>query len=132
MQRKIHDEFVDKIVKLGSTARMGNPMETTTQVEPITTPPQFQKVLDYIDIAKNEGAETVLGGGRASGDRVGNGWFVEPTIFTGVNNQMRIAREEVFGPVLATIPFDDEDEALAIANDSNYGLVAIAGQPLNG
>ena len=124
VQRKIHDEFVDKIVKLAKTARMGNPMDPDTQVGPITTPPQFQKVLDYIDIAKNEGAETALGGGRATGERVGNGWFVEPTIFTGVNNQMRIAREEVFGPVLATIPFDDEEEALAIANDSNYGLAA--------
>jgi (Z)-2-((N-methylformamido)methylene)-5-hydroxybutyrolactone dehydrogenase len=124
VERKIHDQFVDKVIALAKTARMGNPLEATTQVGPITTPPQFKKVLEYIGIAKSEGAQTVLGGGRAERPELGKGWFVEPTIFTGVNNRMRIAREEVFGPVLATIPFDDEDEALAIANDSEYGLAA--------
>ncbi|MBE2276704.1 MAG: aldehyde dehydrogenase [Rhodobacteraceae bacterium] len=124
VDRRIHDEFVDKIVKLAKTARIGNPMEADTQVGPITTPPQLQKVLGYIDIAKQEGAETVLGGGRPDRADLAKGWFVEPTIFTGVKNSMRIAQEEVFGPVLATIPFGDEDEALAIANDSRYGLAA--------
>ena len=81
-------------------------------------------MLDYIDIAKNEGATCVLGGGPAQRPECQGGWFVEPTIFTDVNNRMRIAQEEVFGPVLAAIPFKDEDEAIEIANDIPYGLAA--------
>jgi aldehyde dehydrogenase (NAD+) len=94
----------------------------TTQVGPITTQDQRNKVLSYLGIARAEGATAVLGGGTPAG--LGDGWFVEPTIFTSVNNQMRIAREEVFGPVLSVIPFDDEEQAFAIANDSPYGLAA--------
>ena len=100
-------------------------MLTTTQVGPITTPPQYDKILDYIGIAKKEGASCVLGGGPAIGPDVGKGgYFIEPTIFTGVNNRMRIAREEVFGPVLAATVFDDEDQAVALANATEYGLIA--------
>jgi aldehyde dehydrogenase (NAD+) len=103
---------------------MGNPMHLDTQVGPITNKPQLQKVLNYIDIAKGEGATAVLGGKRPSLPECGDGWFVEPTIFSGVKNSMRIAQEEVFGPVLSIIPFKDEDEALAIGNDIVYGLAA--------
>jgi aldehyde dehydrogenase (NAD+) len=78
-------------------------------------------VLDYIEIAKRDGAECALGGRKAE---IGAGWFVEPTVFTRVDNRMRITREEVFGPILSVIPFDDEEEAFAIANDSPYGLAA--------
>jgi len=124
VQKSIHNEFVDKVVALAKTARMGNPMDPDTQVGPVTTPPQYEKILGYMDIAKDEGAEAVLGGGRAERPECGNGWFVEPTIFTGVNNRMRIAQEEVFGPVLSVIPFEDEEEALAIGNDVVYGLAA--------
>jgi len=124
VQRSIYEEFVERIVKHAQSARMGDPMLTTTQVGPVTTPPQFKKVLDYIGIGKEEGARCLLGGAAASRAECGKGWFVEPTIFAGVNNEMRIAREEIFGPVLACIPFDDEDEALAIANDSLYGLAS--------
>jgi (Z)-2-((N-methylformamido)methylene)-5-hydroxybutyrolactone dehydrogenase len=124
VQRSIHDEFVSRVVELARSARMGDPREETTQVGPVTTPPQYRKVLDYIEIAKAEGAQVVLGGGPADRPECGGGWFVEPTIFTGVDNSMRIAQEEVFGPVLAVIPFDDEDEAVAIANDGRYGLAA--------
>jgi len=124
VQENIHNEFVDKLVGLAETARMGNPMEMETQVGPVTNIPQFETILEYIDIAKNEGAETVLGGKRATAEECGDGWFVEPTIFTGVNNSMRIAQEEVFGPVLSVIPFRDEDEAVEIANDVVYGLAA--------
>ena len=81
-------------------------------------------VLSYIDIAKSEGVQTVLGGGKATLPECGSGWFVEPTIFAGVRNDMRIAQEEVFGPVLSVIPFKDEDEAIAIGNDVVYGLAA--------
>jgi acyl-CoA reductase-like NAD-dependent aldehyde dehydrogenase len=124
VQRSIHDQFVEKLVAFAKTAKMGNPMDINTQVGPVTNKPQFEKILKYIDIAKGEGAQPVLGGARATRPECGTGWFVEPTIFTGVNNAMRIAQEEVFGPVLAVIPFEDEDEAIAIGNDVAYGLAA--------
>jgi aldehyde dehydrogenase (NAD+) len=103
---------------------MGDPLRLDTQVGPVTTRPQYEKVLRYIGIAKDEGAACVLGGGPAQRPECGEGWFVEPTIFSGVRNDMRIAREEVFGPVLSVIRFKDDDEAVAIANDSPYGLAA--------
>ncbi len=124
VQKGVHDAFLAELLALAKTARMGDPLETTTQVGPITTRPQFNKVLEYIGIAKGEGATCVLGGGPASRPECGEGWFVEPTIFTGVKPTMRIAQEEVFGPVLSVIPFEDEDEAVAIANDTLYGLAA--------
>jgi acyl-CoA reductase-like NAD-dependent aldehyde dehydrogenase len=124
VQESIHDQFLEALLAFAKTARMGNPMARETQIGPITNQPQLAKVLDYIEIAKNEGATTVLGGGRASRPECGNGWFVEPTVFTGVTNRMRIAQEEVFGPVLSVIPFKDEDEAIAIGNDVVYGLAA--------
>ncbi|GGH53469.1 aldehyde dehydrogenase family protein [Frigidibacter albus] len=124
VQRSVHDRVVEGVVRLARTARLGNPAEPTTQVGPITTQAQRAKILSYLDIARSEGAEAVLGGKAPDAEGLGHGWFVEPTIFTGVDNQMRIAREEVFGPVLSVIPFDDEDEAYAIANDSPYGLAA--------
>ena len=124
VQRSIHDQFVEKLVAFAKTARMGDPMSLDTQVGPVTNQPQYRKVLSYIDIAKSEGVTTALGGSKASRPECGDGWFVEPTIFTGVKNSMRIAQEEVFGPVLSVIPFADEDEAIAIGNDVIYGLAA--------
>ena len=124
VQESIHNEFVDKLVAFAKTAQMGNPMSYETQVGPVTTPPQYEKILSYLDVAREDGAECVLGGSKATRPECGDGWFVEPTIYTGVNNQMRIAQEEVFGPVLSVIPFRDEDEAVAVANDVVYGLAA--------
>ncbi len=124
VQKNIHDQFVERLLALARTAKMGNPMDLDTQVGPITNRPQLEKVLKYIDIAKSEGATPLLGGRRASGAECGDGWFVEPTIFGGVRNTMRIAQEEVFGPVLSIIPFSDEDEALSLGNDVVYGLAA--------
>jgi aldehyde dehydrogenase (NAD+) len=124
VQRSIHRDFVDRLVAFAKTARMGNPMDRETQIGPVTNPPQFEKILKYLDVAKNEGAVAVLGGERATRPECGTGWFVEPTIFDEVHNRMRIAQEEVFGPVLAVIPFEDDDEAVAIANDVAYGLAA--------
>lgn len=124
VHRSVHDEVVDGVTRLASTARLGNPADLRTQVGPITTQAQRSKVLSYLDIAKAEGAEVALGGQCPDAAALAQGWFVEPTIFTGVTNDMRIAREEVFGPVLSVIPFDEEDEAWAIANDSPYGLAA--------
>ncbi len=124
VQQSIHDQFADKLVAFAKTARMGDPMSLDTQVGPVTNKPQFEKILKYIDIAKGEGAQTLLGGAKASRPECGNGWFVEPTIFGGVKNSMRIAQEEVFGPVLSIIPFKDEEEAIAVGNDVVYGLAA--------
>jgi aldehyde dehydrogenase (NAD+) len=120
----VHDEFVKRLVAFASTARMGDPMRADTQVGPVTTQIQYKKVLDYIDVAKNGGGTLVLGGKAATRPECGDGWFVEPTIFTGITNDMRIAREEVFGPLLSVIRFKDDDEAVQIANDTPYGLAA--------
>ncbi len=124
IHRPIHAEFVDRLLALARTARMGDPLDLGTQVGPITTRPQYEKVLDYIRIAKEEGAVCCLGGGPAARSECGSGWFVEPTIFTEVKPGMRIANEEVFGPVLSIIPFEDEEEAIRIANSTVYGLAA--------
>ena len=122
LQESIHDAFLEKLLALAQTARMGDPMRLETQVGPVTTRPQYEKVLGYIDIAKKEGAKLLLGGGAATRPECGKGWFVEPTVFGGVNNKMRIAQEEVFGPVLSVIKFKDEEDATAIANDVRFGL----------
>jgi acyl-CoA reductase-like NAD-dependent aldehyde dehydrogenase len=124
IHRPIHDQFIERLLALAKTAQMGDPLNASTQVGPVTTKPQYEKVLDYIRIAKEEGAVCRLGGAAADRPECGSGWFVEPTIFTGVNPAMRIAKEEVFGPVLSVISFDDEDEAVGIANDTIYGLAA--------
>jgi len=124
VQESIHDVFVEKLVAMARQAKLGDPSQFETQVGPVTTPPQYRKVLSYIDIAKGEGATCVLGGGPASKEEGGGTYFVKPTIFTGVDNKMRIAQEEVFGPVLSVIKFKDEDGAVRIANDIAYGLGA--------
>lgn len=124
LQSSIYDSFTKRLVEVAASAKMGNPYHPETQIGPVATQPQFEKVLSYLDIAKSEGARPLLGGKRASGTECGRGWFVEPTIFGDVDNGMRIAREEVFGPVLSIIRFDTEEEAVTIANDSDFGLAA--------
>ena len=124
VQEAVYDQFMEKLVAFARTAKMGNPMDPGTQIGPVTNKPQFEKILRYIEIAKGEGARAVLGGGRAERPECGSGWFVEPTIFDGVTSRMRIAQEEVFGPVLSVIRFTDEEEAIAIGNDVVYGLAA--------
>ncbi len=124
VQRDVHDEVVERLVRLAATARMGDPSLLETQVGPITTRAQRERVLDYIALGRQEGAQCILGGKVPDDRDFGAGWFVEPTIFTEVRNSMRIAREEIFGPVLCVIPFADEEEAVHLANDSAYGLAA--------
>jgi (Z)-2-((N-methylformamido)methylene)-5-hydroxybutyrolactone dehydrogenase len=104
--------------------KLGDPMLADTEIGPIATPPQYEKVLHYIDVAKADGARCVLGGAAATGPGLEGGMFVQPTIFTDVSNRMRIAQEEVFGPVLSIIGFDTEQEAVEIGNDVVYGLAA--------
>jgi aldehyde dehydrogenase (NAD+) len=124
VERSIYDQFIDAFVEFSKSARMGDPLDKQTQIGPITTRQQYAKVLDYIEIAKAEGARCVLGGGPANRPECGDGWFIEPTVFADVSPGMRIANEEVFGPILSVIPFDDEDDAIRIANGSIYGLAA--------
>lgn len=124
VQRSVYDEVTRRVVAFAGTARMGDPMQPDTQVGPITTTAQREKVLDYIRIAREEGARCVLGGKIPENPSLAEGWFVEPTIFADVSNDMRIAREEVFGPVLSIIPFEDDADAIRIANDTIYGLAA--------
>jgi len=120
----IHDEVVDRLISFMADVTLGDPASPDTQMGPIATEAQLEKVLYYIDVAKAGGAHCALGGRRAQGGECGSGWFVEPTIFTGVSNEMRIAQEEIFGPVLVVIKFRDDDEAVALANGTVYGLAA--------
>ena len=124
VQNSIRDVFTQKVAELGATAKKGNPMSLDTNIGPVTTPIQYKKILDYIEIAKGEGARCILGGGPATSPELPGGQFVEPTIFTDVKPEMRIAKEEVFGPVLSIIGFDDEKQAIEMANNTIYGLAA--------
>lgn len=124
VQRSIKDALTERILEYARSARKGDPMQPDTHIGPITTAFQYKKVLDYIDIAKKEGARCILGGGPATDKSLPGSQFVEPTIFTDVTPQMRIAREEVFGPVLSILTFEDEAEAITMANDTIYGLAA--------
>lgn len=120
VQRSIHDEFVQRMVAATKDLRIGSGFDPATQLGPLISQAQLERVSRYVAIGRDEGARLVLGGSRHGS----KGYFHQPTIFTGVRNEMRIAREEIFGPVMAVIPFDTEDEAYAIANDSDYGLAA--------
>jgi len=124
VQKSIHDKFVNRLVEVAKDANIGDPMSLETHVGPVTTRPQYEKIMEYIDIAISEKATCVLGGKAYKGPGARGNQFVEPTIFTGVNNQMRIAQEEVFGPILSVIPFNDEEEAIKIGNDIDFGLAA--------
>ncbi|WP_339952209.1 aldehyde dehydrogenase [uncultured Albimonas sp.] len=120
VQNSIKEEVTAKLVEMARSAKIGDPMAPETNIGPVTTPPQHAKILEYIEIAKGEGATLLTGGAAADAGR----WFVQPTIFSDVTNDMRIAQEEVFGPVLSIIGFDDEAEAVRIGNDVIYGLAA--------
>ncbi|WP_076999258.1 aldehyde dehydrogenase [Variovorax sp. KK3] len=124
LHERIHDEFLGKLLELAGQARFGDPMDAGTQIGPVTTEPQFRKVVDYLRIAKEEGARCVMGGDVASQPPGARGFFVQPTIFADVTPDMRIAQEEVFGPVLSVIRFSTDEEAIRIANSTNYGLAA--------
>ena len=124
VQNSIREAFTARLTEMARNLRLGDPFSADTQIGPISTPPQYEKVLHYIDLAKSEGARCVLGGAPASGPDLKGGMFVQPTIFTDVTNRMRIAQEEVFGPVLSIIGFDTEEDAIEIGNDVIYGLAA--------
>jgi acyl-CoA reductase-like NAD-dependent aldehyde dehydrogenase len=118
--RSRYDESVEAVVEGMRLARLGDPMSDTTNFGPLVSARQRARVEEYISLGTAEGADVALGGDRPAG--LDRGFFVSPTVFRSVDNSMRIAREEIFGPVLVVIPFDDDADAIAIANDSDYGL----------
>lgn len=118
----VHDEFVALLAKYAQEARLGDPSDPATELGPLANAGQLERVTGYLRLAENEGARAVVG--RTSGSSPLGGYFVEPTILTGSDNSMRHAREEIFGPVMACMRFSDEDEAIRIANDTNFGLAA--------
>jgi acyl-CoA reductase-like NAD-dependent aldehyde dehydrogenase len=120
VSRRRHDEVVDAISAAMRAVKVGDPRNADTEMGPLIAARQFDRVNGYIAGAREDGAKLVCGGGRPAD--LAPGWFVDATLFTGVDNSMTIAREEVFGPVAVVIPFDDEEEAIRIANDSHYGL----------
>ena len=123
VERKVHDEFLEKLVGRAKKMVPGDPLDPKTRMGALVSQEQMKTVLSYIDAGKSEGAKLIAGGNRVSVDG-GKGFFVEPTVFDGVNNDMKIAQEEIFGPVLATLSFDNEDEVVELANRNPYGLAA--------
>ncbi len=123
VEQRVHDEFVEKLVDRVKGLKVGDPMDKGTRMGPVVSAQQLETVLSYVDAGRREGATLAAGGGRVRvGD--GRGYFVQPTVFTGVSNAMRIAREEIFGPVLSVIPFKDAEDAVAQGNETFYGLAA--------
>jgi len=120
----LHDEFVERMIARAKTIKQGDPSDFETDMGPVVSAVQRDRILEYIEIGKQEGAKVVLGGGPPDGSEFEKGFWVAPTIFTEVTNDMRIAREEIFGPVQCVIRYKDVDEAVAMANDTIYGLSA--------
>jgi len=124
VQRSIYDEFMEKAVARVNKIKQGNPLDPSTMIGAQASNDQLEKILSYVDIGKKEGAKLLAGGERAKlNGELAEGYYMKPTVFQG-HNKMRIFQEEIFGPVLSVTTFEDEDEALAIANDTLYGLGA--------
>ena len=122
VEESVYDTFTRLVAEKAKRIKVGHPLDPDTVIGPLIHPDHERKVLDYLDIGRREGATVAAGGGKIEGP--GGGCYVAPTLFTGANNSMRIAQEEIFGPVLTAIPFKDEASALALANDVAYGLTA--------
>ena len=122
LPRSRYEEGVEMLKGLFAAVPYGDPQRPDVIMGPVISSKQRERVLGLIEKGKAEGATLAVGGGRPSGDEFAKGWWVEPTLFTDVDNSMTIAQQEIFGPVLVVIPFEDEDDAVRIANDSKYGL----------
>jgi acyl-CoA reductase-like NAD-dependent aldehyde dehydrogenase len=122
VQDEIHDAFVDKLVEQARRIRIGDPGDPDTQLGPVISAKAQRRILDYVRVGQEEGARVATGGKAAEVAGFERGFFVEPTVLVDVCNDMRVAREEIFGPVVVVIPFRDEEDAIAQANDSPYGL----------
>lgn len=120
VERKIHKEFVERLVARAKQRKLGNPFDPETTQGPQVDQAQFDKILKYIELGKQAGAKCVTGGNRVAG----KGFFIEPTVFDGVTDEMPIATDEIFGPVLSVLPFDSVEEVIARANNTMYGLAA--------
>ena len=120
VQKQVYDKFNEQLVKFSANMTMGDGLDPKTTMGPLISKEQFDKVKGYLELGKKEGARVTTGGEAGTG----KGYFVKPTVFADVNNDMRIAREEIFGPVAATIPFKDENDAVIQGNDTDYGLAA--------
>jgi acyl-CoA reductase-like NAD-dependent aldehyde dehydrogenase len=120
VEDRIMDSFLERVIRNARNWMPGDPLDPATAMGPMIDAGQFSTVAEYVDVGRDEGADLVFGGNRACEDS--GGWYHEPSIFAGVNNAMRIAQEEIFGPVLSVIPFRSAEEAVQIANDSIYGL----------
>jgi acyl-CoA reductase-like NAD-dependent aldehyde dehydrogenase len=124
LHKDIHDAFLSSFVAKAGKIRVGDPLEWETQMGPVISPKQRDKVLSYCEIAREDGAELLTGGRRVTREELAAGNFVEPTVFGAVSSDMRLAQEEVFGPILAVIPFSEDDEVVRMANSTIYGLAA--------
>lgn len=122
VQRPIYDEFVERVAAFAGTLRVGPSLDPQTQLGPLVSREQLDRVMSYVSIGREQGARAAAGGSRPNGPQYGEGYFVQPTVFADVHDDMRIAREEIFGPVVAAMPFDDINEVVRRANDSAYGL----------
>ncbi|MFT5189501.1 MAG: acyl-CoA reductase-like NAD-dependent aldehyde dehydrogenase [Verrucomicrobiales bacterium] len=123
IERTIYDEFIARFAEMARSIKLGHGLDAETKMGPLVSKAQQQRVLEYLTIGANENANTVAGG-HAPGGALENGFFVQPTVFTGVDNSMRIAQEEIFGPVVCALPFEDLPDAIAQGNDSPFGLAA--------
>lgn len=119
-----HDQFLERLIERAKSVRVGDPLDFDTDMGPVISSDQQQRILGFIESGTDEGATLRLGGGVPQGEAFENGYWVEPTIFSDVTNDMTIAREEIFGPVLSVLKYESEEEAIAIANDTEYGLSA--------
>jgi acyl-CoA reductase-like NAD-dependent aldehyde dehydrogenase len=124
LHREIHDELLERVTARTSAVVLGDPMDAATQMGPIANPPQLARVESMVAAARDGGAAVVTGGSRAAVAAFPDGLFYEPTIVNGVGNEASIAQDEVFGPVLTVLPFETEEEAIAIANDTRFGLAS--------
>jgi aldehyde dehydrogenase (NAD+) len=124
VQRGVYGEVSGRLVERARRIRLGDPLDKRTQMGTAANEPQFRRILDAVAQGVADGATLATGGRAATGEGLARGFFIEPTIFTEVSNSMALAREEIFGPVLSIIPFDTEEEAVAIANDTRYGLAS--------
>ena len=122
VHRSIYDQFVEQLSAKVASIRIGNPTEFETQMGPVVSRPSYDRILSYVNGAREEGARVAHGGKHPEGSQYANGYFIEPTVLADVSPRMKVAQEEIFGPVVCVIPFDTEEEAVAIANDIPYGL----------
>jgi acyl-CoA reductase-like NAD-dependent aldehyde dehydrogenase len=124
VQQPIHDELIGRLVERARTIKLGNPLRLETEMGPVAFKEQLEKIKDFIQIGLAEGGELITGGKQPTDPELRDGYFIEPTIFDNMDNHRRLAREEIFGPVLCAIPFKTEEEVIRLANDTSYGLAA--------